>query len=435
MALGYHQVRMHPEHSAKTAFSTDRGHFEFLRVSFGLKGAPATFQRLMNTVLAGLTGMNAFVYLNDIIIYALSTSDHSNKLKAVFNRLRNLKLHPSKCAFMRKEVNYLDHVITDEGVKPDPQKINSVIEFPTPTNEKQVKSFFLGLSEYYRRFVLGYGQIAKPLTSLLKKYVIFNWTDLCQEAFDELKKSLTTEPLLQHPDFTRKFNLTCDASNYVIGCVLSQGPIGADPPKAYASRALNHAEINYNTTKKELCVIVWGVKQFRPYLFGQKFNIVTDHRALNWLFNIKYPGSRLTRWRLKLAEYEYEIHFKPGASNTNADALSRINRVVTRLSKLSTFTEPSMSTDIQESLEPPKSSDTPEHLEPTENSEFFQNLLNTDNSLTPNVTEIGGDLFDAPEDTALAHCVSSDLKMCNEIALQFKRRFGRPQQWHQKGSQ
>lgn len=171
---------------------------------------------------------------------------------------------------------------------------------------------------------------------------------------------MTTEPLLQYPDFTRTFNLTCDASNYAIGCVLSQGPIGADPPIAYASRALNRVEINYNTTEKELCAIVWGVKQFRPYLFGQKFNIVTDHRALNWLFNIKDPGSRLTRWRLKLAEYEYEIHFKPGVSNTNADALSRINRVVTRSSKLSTFTEPSISTDIQESLEPPKSSDTPE---------------------------------------------------------------------------
>jgi len=255
LAEGYHQVRIHPEHTEKKAFSTDKGPFEVVRVPFGLKGAPATFQHLMNTVLN--TGLKAFVYLDDIIIYALSIADHSEKLKAVFERLRTfyLKLQPSKCTFMRKEVNYLGHFITDQGVKPNPQKIKCVIEFPIPTNEKEVKSF-LGLSGYYRRFVPGYGQIAKPLTTLLKKDVIFKWTDLCQEAFDTLKKILTTEPLLQYPDFTRTFNLTCDASNYAIGCVLSQGPIGVDLPIAYASRTLNRAELNYNTTEKELCAIV-----------------------------------------------------------------------------------------------------------------------------------------------------------------------------------
>lgn len=257
LAQGYHQVKMHPDHCEKTAFSTDKGHFEFLRVPFGLKGAPATFQRLMNTVLAGLSGLKAFVYLDGIIIYANSITDHSDKLQAVFDRLRtfNLKLQPSKCSFMRKEVNYLGHVITDQGVKPNPQKIQCVLNFPVPKNEKEVKSF-LGLSGYYRRFVPGYGRIAKPLTTLLKKDNPFQWTDLCQASFDELKAILTTEPLLQYPDFSRPFNLTCDASNYAIGCVLSQGPIGSDPPIAYASRTLNRAEQNYNTTEKELCAIV-----------------------------------------------------------------------------------------------------------------------------------------------------------------------------------
>lgn len=322
---------MHPDHSEKTAVSTDKGHYEFLRVPFGLKGAPATFQRMMNTVLTGLNGLKAFVYLDDIIVYASNITDHSEKLGQVFTRLReyNLKLQPSKCSFMRKEVSYLGHVITDQGVKPDPQTIQCVANFPIPTNEKEVKSF-LGLSGYYRRFVPGYGKIAKSLTNLLKKDVAFKWTDLCQESFDKLKSILITEPLLQYPDFNRKFNLTCDASNYAIGCVLSQGPIGSDPPIAYASRTINKTEQNYNTTEKELCAIVWGVKQFRPYLFGQEFNIVTDHRALTWLFNIKDPGSRLTRWRLKLEKYEYEIHYKPGSSNTNADALSRVGVVSTR---------------------------------------------------------------------------------------------------------
>lgn len=315
---------------------------------------------------------------------------------------------------MRKEVNYLGHIITDQGVKPNPQKIKCVKEFPIPTNEKEVKSF-LGLSGYYRRFVPGYGRIAKPLTVLLKKDVNFNWTDLCQEAFDTLKKILTTEPLLQYPDFTRTFNLTCDASNYAIGCVLSQGPIGADPPIAYASRTLNRAESNYNTTEKELCAIVWGVKQFRPYLFGQKFNIVTDHQALNWLFNIKDPGSRLTRWRLKLAEYEYEIHFKPGASNTNADALSRINRVVTRSSK-----SPN-STESPDCAEPSTST---EHSSSTEPLSSYQKFLKEKVAFTPKVVESKGDIFETDKSMALAQCVSSDLKMTKGIALEFRRRFG-----------
>lgn len=422
LAQGYHQVPMHPDHQSKTAFSTDKGHFEFLRVPFGLKGAPATFQRLMNTVLTGLNGLKAFVYLDDIIIYALNITDHSKKLEEVFTRLRefNLKLKPSKCSFMRKEVNYLGHVITDKGVKPDPLKIKCVLDFPIPQNTKEIKSF-LGLSGYYRRFIPSYGQISKPLTSLLKKDAHFKWSDLCQEAFDKLKTILTREPLLQYPDFSKPFNLTCDASNFAIGCVLSQGVIGQDAPIAYASRNLNKAEQNYNTTEKELCAIVWGVKQFRPYLLGQKFKIITDHRALSWLFNIKDPGSRLTRWRLKLEEYEYEIQYKPGTSNTNADALSRIHPVVTRSKNIPKIPDNSEPPDTQ------KISDTSESSEKS-----YQKFLNADNAPTSNVVEIVGDVFNAPPDTSLAHCVSADLKMSRGIALQFRRRFGQIQELQQQ---
>ena len=424
LAQGYHQVPMHPDHRSKTAFSTDKGHYEFLRVPFGLKGAPATFQRLMNTVLTGLNGLKAFVYLDDIIIYALDIADHSKKLEEVFRRLRefNLKLNPSKCSFMRKEVNYLGHVITDKGVKPDPQKIKCVLDFPIPTNTKELKSF-LGLSGYYRRFIPSYGQISKPLTSLLKKDVQFSWSDLCQEAFDKLKSTLTQEPLLQYPDFNKAFNLTCDASNFAIGCVLSQGPIGQDAPIAYASRNLNKAEQNYNTTEKELCAIVWGVKQFRPYLLGQKFTIITDHRALTWLFNIKDPGSRLTRWRLKLEEYEYEIQYKQGTSNTNADALSRIHPVVTRAKGTPKTSETSGITVN------PNTTDT------TENSgisvsassgimKSYQQFLSAEHSPTANVTEVNGDIFDTSSNVSLVHCVSADFNMSRGLALQFRRKFG-----------
>ena len=300
----------------------------------------------------------------------------------------NLKLKPSKCSFLRKEVHYLGHIITDKGVKPDPQKIKCVLDFPTPSNQKEIKSF-LGLSGYYRRFIPGYGQISKPLTSLLKKDVSFRWSDLCQEAFDKLKSILTTEPLLQYPDFGRTFNLTCDASNFAIGSVLSQGPIGQDAPIAYASRTLNKAEQNYNTTEKELCAIIWGVKQFRPYLLGQKFKIITDHQALSWLFNIKDPGSRLTRWRLKLEEYEYEIIYKPGVSNTNADALSRIHPVMTRSKTITknsdnpefakhsdppNHTENSIIPDPTDNLITSEPSDTSDTLNATKNSSFSRHF-------------------------------------------------------------
>jgi len=196
-----------------------------------------------------------------------------------------LKLQPLKCEFLRKEVTYLGHRITDKGVKPDPQKVECVQSFPVPKNVKEVKSF-LGLSGYYRRFIHNYGQISKPLTALLKKDVPYRWSDLCQTSFETLKDLLTQAPILQYPDFQKPFNLTCDASNYAIGCILSQGPIGKDLPIAFASRTLNKAEINYNTAEKELTSIVWGIKVFRPYLFGQHFNIITYHRALVWLFNI-----------------------------------------------------------------------------------------------------------------------------------------------------
>lgn len=184
LASGYHQIPLHPEDQEKTGFSTDQGHFQFQRMCFGLKSGPATFQRLMNKVLTGINGVKAFVYLDDVIIIGTSLEDHQKQLKDVFTRIRkfNLKLQPTKCEFLRKEVSYLGHVITEEGVQPDPKTTESVVSFPIPRNVKDIKSF-LGLAGYYRRFVKNFSQISKPLTNLLKKDVEFKWNELCQEAF------------------------------------------------------------------------------------------------------------------------------------------------------------------------------------------------------------------------------------------------------------
>ena len=164
----------------------------------------------------------------------------------------------------------------------------------------------------------------------MKKNTLFEWNQRTEDTFVTLKELLMTEPLLQYPDFTRPFVLTTDASNEALGAILSQGPIGQDLSISYASRTLNNAEKNYTNTEKELLAIVWGCKQYRPYLYGRKFTIVTDHKQLTWVFNVKDPSSRLLRWRLKLEEYDYQVVYKPGVRNTNADALSRIT--MTRIS-------------------------------------------------------------------------------------------------------
>lgn len=325
LASGYHQLEMSAEDIEKTAFSTENGHYEYTRMPFGLRNAPSTFQRLMDSILRGMQNEKCFVYLDDIIIFSTSLQEHIERLQEVFERLRKarLKIQLDKSEFLRREVAYLGHVITNEGVKPNPAKIKSVIEYPLPKTRKEIKGF-LGLVGYYRKFIKNMAKLTKPLTLCLKKGADIKHTEEFIKAFETCKKILTNEPVLQYPDFSKPFVLTTDASNVALGAVLSQGKIGCDRPICYASRTLNDSEQKYSTIEKELLAIVWATKYFRPYLFGRKFFIYTDHRPLVWLMNLKEPNSKLVRWRLKLEEFDYEIIYKKGKYNTNADALSRI---------------------------------------------------------------------------------------------------------------
>jgi hypothetical protein len=325
LAMGYHQIDMDPNDIDKTAFSTKEGHWAYRRMPFGLKTAPATFQRVMNTALSGLTGTRCFVFLDDIVIYANSLADHDRKVRDVFRRLRqnNLKLQPEKCEFLRTEVTFLGHKISERGVEPDTLKVEAIETFPKPNTVKQLKSY-LGLIGYYRRFIPQFSKIAAPLHKLLKKDAKFAWGEDQEIAFRTLKQKLMSGPILRYPNFSEDFILTCDASNEGAGAILSQGEVGKDLPIAYASRSFNKAERNYSTTEKELAAIVWGIKHFRPYLYGRKFRVVSDHKPLAWIMSVKDPGSRLIRWRLQLEQYDYEIVYKPGKMNTNADALSRV---------------------------------------------------------------------------------------------------------------
>ncbi|XP_050314887.1 uncharacterized protein LOC126749236 [Anthonomus grandis grandis] len=329
LASGFHQIEMDPESIPKTAFNVEHGHYEYVRMPFGLKNAPATFQRAMDNVLRGLLGKICLVYMDDIIIFSTSLQEHLNNLKLVFERLLsfNMKIQLDKCEFLKKDVEFLGHIITAEGVKPNPRKIEAIKNFKIPNTPKEIKSF-LGLVGYYRKFIKDFAKITKPLTNCLKKNVKIIHDKAFRTAFNLCKNILTNDPILQYPDFHKPFVLTTDASEYAIGAILSQGPIGSDLPISYASRTLNSTECNYSTIEKELLAIVWATKYFRPYLFGRKFTIITDHKPLQWLFSIKEPNSKLVRWRLKLQEYEYTIQYKKGIHNSNADALSRPPREI-----------------------------------------------------------------------------------------------------------
>lgn len=325
LASGFHQIEMHPKDIKKTAFSVDGGHFEFVRMPFGLKNAPSTFQRVMDNVLGELVGTICLVYLDDIIVYSTSLQEHTVNLKKVFEKLRasNLKVQLDKSEFLHKECAFLGHIVSTDGIKPNPEKIEVIKNFPIPKTQKQIKSF-LGLLGYYRKFIQDFSKLTKPFTECLKKGRKIILNDKYLKTFEICKNLLMNDPILQYPDFTKQFNLTTDASDFAIGAVLSQGPIGTDKPICYASRTLSDTEINYSTIEKELLAIVWASKYFRPYLFGHKFRIITDHKPLTWIMSLKEPNSKLVRWRLKLEEFDYEVIYKKGKLNTNADALSRI---------------------------------------------------------------------------------------------------------------
>lgn len=328
LASGFHQVEVAPEDIQKTAFSVENGHYEFTRMPFGLKNAPATFQRVMDNVLREFIGRICFVYMDDIIVFSTSLQEHIDNLRKILSTLErfDLKLQLDKCEFLCKEVAFLGHVVTPEGVKPNPSKIEAIQKWPIPKNEKELRRF-LGTVGYYRRFIRDLARIIKPMTSALEKGKTVEHTPEFIKAFEKCKSILTSSDILQYPDFSKEFIVTTDASDYAIGAVLSQGKIGEDRPIAYASRTLTSAEQNYSAIEKELLAIVWGCKYFRPYIYGRQFTLYTDHKPLTYCFGLKTTNDRLIRWRLALSEFTYTIKYREGRQNVVADGLSRAQEI------------------------------------------------------------------------------------------------------------
>ena len=326
LASGYWQVEVKPEDREKTAFITSEGLYEFNVLPFGLCNGPATFQRLMNILLAGVQWHDCLVYLDDIIVLGRSFGEHLQNLAKVFQRLRqaNLKLQVKKCVFGRDTVKFLGHIISSKGISTDPEKVARVSQWPVPINKLELQQF-LGFVNYYRRFIKDCASISKPLYQLTEHTRQFKWTDQCQEAFLTLRKALVSAPVLAFPDCSRMFILDTDASNQGIGAVLSQQhDDGLEHVVAYASRVLSKAERRYSVTRKEMLAVVSFLHHFRPYLLGRRFKLRTDHGSLLWLRSFKEPEGQLARWLEQLEEYDFDVVHRQGKLHVNADVLSRL---------------------------------------------------------------------------------------------------------------
>ena len=327
LASGYWQVELDDNAREKSAFTTFKGLYEFARMPFGLCNAPATFQRLMQKVLAGLEWKSCFVYVDDVLVASKTFEEHMQHLREVFLRLRNacLRLKPKKCALLRGEVPYLGYVVSKQGIKPDPKKTEVVKDYPHPVDVTGLRRF-LGLASYYRRFVPGFASIAAPLHALTKKNAVYQWSTECEIAFTQLKELLTSSPVLAYPRFGpgHSFILETDASIVGLGAVLSQTQEdGTVHPVAFASRSVDKHERNYGISELETLGLVWAVRYFRSYLLGHPCVVYTDHTACLSILNTPKPSGKLARWALTIQEMDITIKHKSGKNNVNADALSR----------------------------------------------------------------------------------------------------------------
>ena len=315
---GYYQVKVAVEDQLKTAFITPFGTYKFLRMPFGLRNAPATFQRLMDHFKIGLTDMFLLTYLDDLIIFSPTFE------KLIFERIKtfNLKINREKSSFCCISVRYLGHIITSSGIEVDPEKTAAIRDRREPQNAKQVVSF-LQTCSWYRRFIPGFANITQPLSNLVKKNATWKWGAVEEGAFNKLKELLVSPPVLQQAKDEEPFFLKTDASGIAIGAVLVQGEKDQEHPIEYASRLLTSAERNYSTIEREALALIWAVAKFRGYIEGSEVTLLTDHQPLKWLMSLKSPTGRLARWALQLQPYNVRIIYTPGKTNVVADTLSR----------------------------------------------------------------------------------------------------------------
>ncbi|CAL9012099.1 unnamed protein product, partial [Prunus brigantina] len=322
---GYNQIVIAPEDQEKTTFTCSFGTFAYRRMPFGLCNAPATFQRCMLAIFSDMIERFIEVFMDDFSVFGSSFDNCLNHLSLVLQRCQetNLILNWEKCQFMVKRGVVLGHVISSKGIEVDKAKIDIISNMAAPASVKGVRSF-LGHAGFYRRFIKDFSKITRPLCNLLAKDVVFHFDKDCVNAFNILKRELTSAPIIMAPDWSLPFELMCDASDYAIGAVLGQRVNKLAHVIYYASRTLNDAQLNYSTTEKELLAVVFALEKFRSYLVGSKVIVYSDHAALRFLLTKKDAKPRLIRWILLLQEFDLEIRDKKGSENVVADHLSRL---------------------------------------------------------------------------------------------------------------
>ena len=333
---GYHQIEVEESHKERTAFTVGAlGFFEYNKMPFGLTNSPSTYQRIMQEILGDLNMKICLIYLDDLIIFSNSFEQHLERLQIVLQKLKeaNLKLAPEKCCFFKSSVNFLGHVVSGNGLETDPAKIEKIQNWPVPTNHDELRSF-LAFVGYYRKFIKDFSKISKPLSELLpptspkkrKKNdnLPWIWTEKQQEIFDHLKDLLSSPPILAYPDFSLPFELHTDASAKALGAVLYQVQDGRKRVIAYASRALNKAEQKYSAFRLEFLALKWAItEKFSDYLMLSHFTVLTDNNPLTYVLSTAKLDATGQRWASALGQYNFDIQYRSGYKNADADGLSR----------------------------------------------------------------------------------------------------------------
>ena len=302
---GYFQVPVAPGSVPYTAFVTSDGLYEFLRMPFGAANTPAVFQRAMQAVLGPLLGECVLVFLDDIVIFSRTPEDHQSDVRAVLQALRHhgLTVKESKCTFSEPRIKLLGYVVSGEGISPDPDKTSALRDMPAPTNVHEVRCF-LGMAGYYRQLIPMFSHHAAPLVHLTRKHSRFLWAPECQIAFNHLRDVLTSPSIMAHPRIEDPYKLYTDASLYAVGAILTQTDHdGIERPIQYVSKTLNQTQQKWSAIEQEAFAVVHALKVLRPYLYGAKFEIFTDHKPLKALFLGEVQNTKIQRWNSLIAEY------------------------------------------------------------------------------------------------------------------------------------
>ena len=334
LSHAYLQMMLDDESKKFMVINTHKGLYQYTRMPFGISSAPAIFQRVMDTILLGLS--NVLCYLDDILITGATDQEHICNLEEVLKRLQchGIKVQNSKCTFLANSVEYLGHIIDHKGLHTSPQKVAAIQDAPAPSNQQQLR-LLLGLLHYYGKFIPNLATLLHPMNRLLKSGSVWNWSPDCQQAFTQAKKLLSSAAVLAHYNPSLPLRLATDASAYGIGAVISHiFPDGSERPIAFASRTLSNSEKRYAQLEKEALSLIFGVQKFHPYLYGRAFTLYTDHKPLTTILSPKkgippLSAARLQRWALLLAAYSYDIVYKSTKDHANADGLSRLPLPIT----------------------------------------------------------------------------------------------------------